>query len=99
MIWLCTLLISWWRWLISSLRTTLSWSGLCCGLGGYGVALAEAPDVDGVGLDFLGMVPVKPVPCRMMGLLCWAVAVAAAAAATTAAFSSLSFLIIRVLRW
>ena len=74
--------------------------GSLLGPGGYGVALAWAPDVDGIELlGFLGMVPVNPVPCRMMGLLCWAVAVAAVAAATAAAFSSLSFLIIRVLRW
>ena len=50
-------------------------------------------------MDFFGMVPVNPVPCKMMGLLCWVAAVAAAAAATVAAFSSLSFLIIRVLLW
>ena len=91
--------MSWCRWLISSLRTTLSCIDLCWVLGGYGVGLAWAPEVDGVGLDFFGMVPVNPVPCRMMGLLCWVVAVAAAAAATAVALSSLSFLIIKVLLW
>ena len=74
---------------------------LCWALGGYGVDLAWAPDVDGVGfiLGFLGMVPVYPVAGRMMGLLCGVVIAAAAATAIAVAFSSLSFRIIRVLLW
>ena len=70
-------------------------------LGGYGVALAWAPDVDGAGfiLGFLGMVPVYPVEGRIIGLLCGVVTLAAAAKATAVAFSSLSFLIIKVLLW
>jgi hypothetical protein len=93
--------MSWWRWLISSLRTTLSCIVLCWVLGGYGVDLAWAPDVDGAGfiLGFLGMVPVYPVGGRMIGLLCGVVIADAAATATAVAFSSLSFLIIKVLLW